>query len=61
MEDTIKLEVPKVEAEQVLAQIADCLRQIRQTQQAMAQEQTKIDRLREDTQQNLAEIRKLVA
>ena len=61
MEDMITLEIPKVEAEQVQAQIEACLSQIRQTQQAMAREQSEIDQLKEDTRQNLAEIRRLVA
>ena len=61
MEETITVEIPKLEAAQVQAQIEACLSQIRQTQQAMAQEQTEIERLKEDTLQNLAEIKRLVA
>ena len=61
MEDTIKLEIPKAEAEQVQAQIEACLIQIRQAQQVLVREQAEIDQLKEDTRQNLAEIRRLVA
>lgn len=61
MEETIKLEVPKVEAEQVQAQIEACLSQIRQTQLTMAYEQNEMDRLKEETRRNLAEIKRLVA
>ena len=60
MEETITLEIPKVEAEQVQAQIEACLAQIRQTQQAIAHEQPEMERLKEDTRQNLAEIKRLV-
>ena len=61
MEDTITLEIPKVEAEQVQAQIEACLIQIRQAQHALAREQAEIDLLKEDTRLNLAEIKRLVA
>lgn len=60
MEDMITLEIPKVEAEQVQAQIEACLIQIRQAQQALTREQSEIDQLKEDTRQNLAEIKRLV-
>ena len=61
MEDMITLEIPKVEAEQMQAQIEACLIQIRQAQQALTREQAEIDQLKEDTRQNLAEIKRLVA
>jgi hypothetical protein len=61
MEETITVEIPKVEAAQVQAQIEVYLSRIRQTQQMMADEQTEMDRLKEDTRRNLAEIKRLVA
>jgi hypothetical protein len=61
MEETITVEIPKVEAAQVQTQIEVYLSQIRQTQQLMANEQIEMDRLKEETRRNLAEIKRLVA
>jgi peptidoglycan hydrolase CwlO-like protein len=61
MDDTIIVEIPKVEAARVQAQIEAYLSRIRQTQQMMADEQTEMDRLKAETRQNLAEIKRLVA
>ncbi len=61
MQETITLEIPKAEAAQVQAQIEVYLSRIRQTQRMMAHEQAEMDRLKAETRQNLAEIKRLVA
>ncbi len=61
MQETITVEIPKVEAAQVQAQIEAYLSRIRQAQQMMADEQAEMDRLKAETRQNLAEIKRLVA
>jgi uncharacterized protein YaaN involved in tellurite resistance len=54
------LEVPKAEAELIQAQIEACLEQIRRAQRELDRDQEEIELLKDETRQNLAEIRRLV-
>ncbi len=61
MEETLKFDIPKREAEQLQEQIAECLIKIRQSHLSLVREQAEIDELKEETRKNLAEINRLVA
>lgn len=61
MEDTFRIDIPKAEAERIQTQIEECLKQIRQVHLQLDKDQREIEQLKEETRQNLAEIRRLVA
>lgn len=61
MEETIKLEMTRAEAEQFQTLIEECLQKMRQGLVELDCDQQEIDRLRERTRAKLAEIRKMVA
>lgn len=61
MAETIKLEIPRAEAEQFQSLIEECLVKMRQAQIEMERDQEEINRLKAQTRAKLAEIRKLVA
>lgn len=57
MEETIKLEMTKSEAEQVQAMIADCLEKMRQSNERMDREEEEIARLKAETRIMLDQIK----
>ncbi|MDQ3754183.1 MAG: hypothetical protein M3371_05560 [Acidobacteriota bacterium] len=57
MEETIKLEMTKAEAEQFQALIADCLEKMRQANQRMDQEEEESERLKAETRAMLNQIK----
>jgi chromosome segregation ATPase len=61
MAETISIEVPRAEAELIQAQIEECLRRIRQAHAELDRDRREIERLKEETRENLAEIQRLVA
>ncbi len=61
MAETIKLEIPRAEAEQFQSLIEECLVKMRQAQIEMERDQEEINQLKAQTRAKLAEIRKLVA
>jgi hypothetical protein len=61
MEETVKLEMTKAEAEQFEALIESCLERMRQTRIELDRDQEEIDWLKKQTRAKLDEIRRLVA
>ena len=57
MEETVKLEMTKAEAEQLSELITECVEKIKRAREQMARDQVEIEQLRSETRAVIARLR----